>query len=293
MIHQGFNRDEHWYNKYLVLYGKPISDVPNSIIEEIGIKLNRKQSDKPLISLVVIAHNEEHRILACLWSLSELETQYPLEIIGINNNSTDKTKEIFQRIGIPYYNEIRQSPGYARQKGLEKIKGKYYFCIDADTIYPPRYVDLMMKKLTIPNVSCVNAFWSFFPDDAHSRIGLLCYETIRDMFLWFQHFQRPELCVRGMVFAFNADYGCQVGFRTDIRRGEDGSLALSLKHYGKIAFLYNRQARPITGYGTIGSKSLLKSFLERVKIQGKGLSRLFYRKDKYEDSDENLIKSGA
>ena len=113
---------------------------------------------------------------------------------------------------------------------------------------------------------------------------------IRDMFLFAQHFKRPELCVRGMVFAFNAGYARKVKIRTDIRRGEDGSLALSLKPYGKIAFLYNREARPVTGYGTIGSQSLWQSFVQHAKIQGKGLSRVFFKKDHYEDQEDNLVK---
>jgi hypothetical protein len=93
-----------------------------------------------------------------------------------------------------------------------------------------------------------------------------------------------------MVFAFNADYARQVKIRTDIRRGEDGSLALSLKPYGRIAFLYDRKARPVTGYGTLSQESLWKSFVYRVKTQMKGISRIFYKKDFYEDSEENLVK---
>jgi hypothetical protein len=34
-----------------------------------------------------------------------------------------------------------------------------------------------------------------------------------------------------MTFAFRADYAKQVKIRTDIRRGEDGSLALELKKF--------------------------------------------------------------
>ena len=67
-------------------------------------------------------------------------------------------------------------------------------------------------------------------------------------------------------------------------------MALSLKPYGKIAFLYNRHARPVTGYGTIGPQSLWESFVQHVKIQGRGITRIFYKKDHYEDSDENLVK---
>ena len=281
-----------WYEKYLSIYGKTLDEIPESVLDEIKSNLARKQSSEPLISIVVIAYNEERRLAACLWSLSELQTKYPIEILGVNNNSKDRTEEIYQRLGLPYFTELKQSPGYARQCGLENAKGKYHFCIDADTFYPAQYVNLMMTKLSKPNVSCVSSFWSFLPDENHSQFGLFLFEMIRDIFLFVQHFKRPELCVRGMVFAFNAEYARNVTIRTDIRRGEDGSLALSLKPFGKIAFLYNRRARPVTGYGTIGSQSLWQSFVQHVKIQGKGLSRIFYKKDHYEDSEDNLVKRG-
>ena len=279
----------HWYDKYLSIYGKSFEEIPDSVLDEIKGKLAVKQSEEPLISIVVIAYNEEKRLAACLWSLSELQTKYPVEILGVNNNSKDRTEEIYQRLGLPYYNEIQQSPGFARQCGLEHAKGKYHFCIDADTFYPPQYVDLMMTKLVRPDVSCASSFWSFFPDERHSALGLFFFELIRDTFLWVQHFKRPELCVRGMVFAFKTDLARQVKIRTDIRRGEDGSLALSLKPYGKIVFLYNRKARPITGYGTLNEGSLFQSLWNRIRIQMKGITRIFYKTDHYEDTEDNIM----
>jgi hypothetical protein len=278
-----------WYSKYLSVYGKSVVEIPDSILDEIKGKLTAKQSISPLISIVVIAYNEEKRLTSCLWSLSELQTKYPIEILGVNNNSKDRTEEVYQRLGLPYFNETQQSPGFARQCGLEHANGKYHFCIDADTFYPPRYVDLMMRKLERPDVSCVSSLWSFFPDENHSRSGLFLFELIRDTFLWIQHFKRPELCVRGMVFAFKTDLARKVKIRTDIRRGEDGSLALSLKPYGKISFLYNRQARPVTGYGTLNEGSLLHSLWNRIRVQMKGISRIFYKTDHYEDTEDNLM----
>lgn len=281
----------NWYDKYLSIYGKSIDEIDREIIETIKENLQSRQNEKPLVSVVVIAYNEEKRLPACLWSLSDLQASYPMEILGVNNNSKDKTEEVYQQFGLPYFNESRQSPGFARQCGLEHAKGKYHICIDADTFYPAKYVDLMMTKLQKPDVACVSSFWSFYPDKKHSAFGLFCFEIIRDTFLLIQHFKRPELCVRGMVFAFNADYARQVKIRTDIRRGEDGSLALSLKKFGKIAFLYNRKARPVTGYGTLNEESLWQSFLYRVKVQMKGITRIFYKKDHYEDSEDNLVKT--
>ena len=275
----------------MTIYGKPFSEVPQDVIVGTRERLAKLQSTEPLASIVVIAYNEECRLTACLCSLSELKTQYPIEILGVNNNSQDKTEDIYKSLEVPYYNETRQSPGFARHCGLQHAKGKYHFFIDADTFYPSCYVDKMMAKLLTPNVSCVGAFWSFYPDGNHSASSLFWYELIRDIFLWVQHFKRPELNIRGMTFAFNADYARQCNIRTDIRRGEDGSLALSLKKFGKIVFLYDRKARPITGYGTIGNQSMWKSFIDHVKFQLKGITRIFHSTDHYKDSEDNLVKN--
>ena len=40
-----------------------------------------------------------------------------------------------------------------------------------------------------------------------------------------------------MAFSFNTEIGRRFGFRTDIIRGEDGSLALAMKPYGKSYLL--------------------------------------------------------
>jgi glycosyltransferase involved in cell wall biosynthesis len=279
----------HWYDKYLSIYGKPFCEVPERVVGEIRGNLQRLQCNAPLVSVVVIAYNEESRLAACLWSLSELNTNYPIEILGVNNNSKDATEQVFQTLGVTYFNELRQSPGFARQCGLEHSQGKYHFFIDADTFYPSCYVDMMMQKLQRADVACVGTFWSFYPDEKHSAFGLFCFELIRDTFLWIQHFKRPELCVRGMTFAFRSDYAKQVTLRTDIRRGEDGSLALSLKRFGRIAFLYHRKARPVTGYGTLNEGSLLQSLWNRAKVQLKGITRIFYKTDHYEDTEDNMM----
>ena len=280
----------NWYDKYMTIYGKPFSEVPEEIINGTRERLAALQSDEPLVSVVMIAYNEEKRLPACLWSLSELKAQYPIEILGVNNNSNDQTEQVYQAFGIPYFNEMKQSPGYARQCGLEHARGKYHFFIDADTLYPSCYVDKMMGKLLRPGISCVGTFWSFYPDEKHSKLSLCLFEMARDLFLWIQHFKRPELNIRGMTFAFNADYARQCVIRTDIRRGEDGSLALSLKKFGKIVFLYNRKARPVTGYGTIGNQSMWQSFVDHVRIQLRGITRIFHSTDHYDDSEDNLVK---
>lgn len=279
-----------WYDKYQGIYGKAFSEVPQEIIVETRVRLAALQSDNPIASIVVIAYNEETHLQACLWALSEIKCKYPVEIIGVDNDSKDRTAEIFEKSGIPYYTEYQHSCGYARRCGLQHSRGKYYFDVDSDTIYPPRYYELMLEQLMKPGVVAVSATWSYFPDSNHGKLGLRMFEMCRDLFLWIQHFKRPELSVRGLVFAYNTDFGRKEEYRVDIIRGEDGSMALALKKYGKIKFVYDRRCRAITGYGTIGTQSLWQSFIDHVKIQGKGIGRIFHKTDRYVDTEDNMVK---
>ena len=280
-----------WYTKYLQVYEKPFADAPQSVIDEVRNKLAKLQSNQPVVTVSLIGYNEEKRLLACLWSLSEMICKYPVEIIGVDNESTDRTAEIYQATGIPYYTENQHSCGFARLCGLNNAKGKYHINIDSDTLYPPHYVETMIKVLEKPGVVAVSSLWSYIPDKNHSWIGLKFYEFARDVHLYLQSFKRPELSVRGLVFAYRTDYARQVGIRTDIRRGEDGSLALGLKKYGKIVFVRKRKARAVTGYGTISADgSLLNSFKVRVLYALKGIGVIFSKKEVYKDEDSNLIK---
>ena len=94
------------------------------------------------------------------------------------------------------------------------------------------------------------------------------------------------------MFAYNTELGRKVGIRTDIIRGEDGSLALGLKEYGKIAFVRSKKAKAVTGYGTVGADgSLFNSFKNRIISNLKHIGRIFTSQREYKDEESNLIKN--
>ena len=279
-----------WYKPYLTVYEKPYSQAPKAIIEEVREKIGRLQSSSPLVTVSVIGYNEEKHLLACLWSLSNQECKYPMEFIGVDNESKDCTAQIFQDTHVPYYTETQHSCGWARSCGLAHAKGKYHINIDSDTLYPPHYVEIMVDALERKNVVGASSLWSYIPDQAHPWWQLKIYEFSRDCYLFLQSFKRPELSVRGLVFAYRTDLGRQIGIRTDIIRGEDGSLALGLKKFGKIVFINKRKARAVTGYGTVSADgTLFQSFKKRVIKGLKNISSLFTSKTEYIDEESNLI----
>lgn len=280
-----------WYSKYLSVFEKPFDPSQVELFQEIRTNLEKLQSNNPVVSVVVIAHNEETRLLSCLWSLSNQKTKYPMEIIGVENNSSDRTADVFRASGIPWYFEEKKSCGYARNCGRMHARGKYYICIDSDTMYPPLYIEKLVDKLEEPGIVAVSSLWSFVPDKQFPAWKLYIYETLRDISLWLQSYKRPELSVRGMVFAYNLEFGRKVDYRCDIKRGEDGAMAFGLKKYGKIAFVRDRKARAISSSDTLRAQGgLFTAYQIRLKLLFKNIRGYFTKLDYYKDEDSNMIK---
>lgn len=281
-----------WYYPYLQVYEKPFNqDAYAEIIERVRMNLARIQSNMPLATVSVIAYNEERHLLACLWALSNMKCKYPIEIIGVNNNSKDNTEDIFKAVGIPYYNEMKQSCGHARLCGLMHANGKYHFNIDADTLYPENYVEYLIEQFeSHSDIIGISTTWSYIPDKEHSALGIWFYTTIRDIYLWAQSFKRPELSVRGLVFSYRTSEAQRVGIKTHIIRGEDGYLAFKLKQYGHIKFIRCAKTRAVTGYGTL-NVSLAKGFWIRAMQGLKSIKRIFFKATDYVDQETNIIKN--
>ena len=279
-----------WYKKYLPVYGKSASTVDPEIIKTVSqtIKNSVSTDPTPEVSVVIIAYNEEANLLACLWSLADNKSQYPFELIVVNNNSTDGTQSLIDKLGVLNYFEEKPGAGSARQCGLNHAKGKYYLCIDSDTIYPPKYIETMTKALKQPGVSAVYSLWNFIPDEKNSILSLTIYQWFRNIHKRLQSIKRPELGVGGAAFGFYTEYGRKIGFRTDIKRGEDGSMALSLKEYGILKFVINRKARVMTSVRTISREgTLLQTFFRRLKKSVKNAKEYTHSKKEYADTDTN------
>jgi len=280
-----------WYQKYLSVFEKTFNEIPQTCIDEVKEKIQRFQSTEPIATIVVIAHNEEKRLLSCLWSLSENITTFPVKIIGVDNHSDDRTSEVFNAINIPFFYEERKSPGYARDCGQTYAEGKYYICIDSDTMYPPHYIQTMISVLEKPNVVGVYSLWSFLPNEKFPEWKLNVYEFIRDINLLLQSIKRPELCVRGMVFAYDLELGRKIGYNHRIIRGEDGSMAFGLKKYGKVVFLRSRNARAITcNNALLADGSLFNALIKRALKAFRYFGGYFIKKSYYKDKESNLIK---
>lgn len=286
----------NWYSRYLSVYEKPYDAVAyKDIIAEVRENFAKMKCDKPIATVSVIAYNEERHLLASLWALSNTKTKYPIEIVGINNNSTDRTEEIFKAVGLKYYNETQAGCGHARQCGLSNAHSKYHINADSDMLYPPTYVDTVVDFLeSHPDYIGVSSTYSYLPDRYHSAFSIFLYIKLRDIYLWLQSFKRPELSVRGAMFSYHTKEAQKIGIRTHIIRGEDGALAFALRDYGKIGFIRNSSVKAMTvwgnGYGNKGG-SILSGFVQRALQAFKNIKHVFVKATEYIDAEDNLIEN--
>jgi glycosyltransferase involved in cell wall biosynthesis len=98
------------------------------------------------ISVVIPVFNAEKTIRQCLESLY-VQSVKPLEIIVVDNNSTDGTKDIIldiiyhhKEIPVYYLTEVRQGPSFARNYGANRAQGDIIAFIDADCIADPSWL---------------------------------------------------------------------------------------------------------------------------------------------------------
>jgi glycosyltransferase involved in cell wall biosynthesis len=78
---------------------------------------------------------------ACLSAIAA-QTVKPLEVIVVNNNSTDKTAEIARQFPfVRVITERRQGRVFARNAGFNAARGDVIGRIDADIVLPPDWVE--------------------------------------------------------------------------------------------------------------------------------------------------------
>ena len=123
---------------------------------------------KPFVSVIISTKNEEKHIRNCLISVKK--QRYPqdkLEIIVVDNFSSDKTREIAGEF-TPLVYERGQERSEQRNFGVERCQGEYFIFLDADMTLDPGVIEECVKKISgdgivalyIPEIITGGSFFS-------------------------------------------------------------------------------------------------------------------------------------
>jgi len=100
-------------------------------------------ADRPLLSIVIPAHNEERRLPPSLRKIDTFLQQQPFEaeVIVVENGSMDRTVEVAEAFALdhPYVRLVKaavRGKGLAVKVGMLEARGEYRFICDADLSMP-------------------------------------------------------------------------------------------------------------------------------------------------------------
>ncbi len=119
-----------------------------------------------LVSIIITTRNEGDVIGDLLDSIKD-QTYTKVEVILVDNNSSDETLQIAKKNGIKIYN-FGPERSAQRNYGAKKSKGKYLFFLDADMKLTPKVVEECVRKMkvsgkiggvAIPEQSLAYTFW--------------------------------------------------------------------------------------------------------------------------------------
>lgn len=188
------------------------------------------------VSIVIPVYNEENYLKACLDAI-DAQTTKPLEVLVVDNNSTDRSSEIAKKyLFVTMLHEKRQGQVYAQATGFEAASSAIIARLDGDTILPPNWVADVLHRFDNEN-DLVALTGPAHPYDLRANIvGRFVFR------LYHQYVARlfyGYTVLWGANCAFRANYWPEIvdkiPQRTDI--WEDFELSYWLHRHGRIAFV--------------------------------------------------------
>ncbi len=192
--------------------------------------------ENPKISVIIPVYNGEKTLDKCLESvLSQTYENY--EVIVVDNNSNDKTKQIiseFQKKDrrVIYVFKPRKGRGAARNAGILNAKGDIIVTTDSDCIVPQNWLRMLISPIAEGKEEAVMGF-----------------EHNADRGFWSKNIQQADWnhykknisgqyinLIDTKNFAIKADLIKKIMFDENLEIGEDIDLYLRLKNLAKIRF---------------------------------------------------------
>ena len=137
--------------------------------------------NQPLVSIIILNYNGADFLAECIESVQR--THYtPLEIIVVDNNSTDQSMEVLEKYPSIRVHRNTRNYGYAEGNniGVSLSSGKYVVILNNDVTVEPSWLDVPVQKF-----------------EQNSRLGLICCRQLRydrqDTIDGLYHIIQPDL----------------------------------------------------------------------------------------------------
>lgn len=225
-------------------------------------------TNNEIISVVIPVYNREQLIGKTIKSILE-QTYNNFEILIIDDNSTDGTKEAITKINdsrIRYFKqEYNQGPSAARNRGINVSKGNYIAFLDSDDLWDTNKLSDQFKIFDQYKDEYDVVFSGFRILDLKTGLKIkesIISESICDNFKNGKFFLTPSPCTLLIRKRALLDVG---GFDERLKANEDTELAIKLCKKGYK--FYNQKYSLVTVFRNHDSlMSNKKNYIDARKI---------------------------
>ena len=179
-----------------------------------------------LVSVVITTKNEEKNIENCLKGL-KYQSYKNIEIIVVDNNSEDKTKEISKKYTDKVFNKGPERSVQRNFGMIEKSKGKFVMFLDADMILSPSAIEFCVKKIE-------NNLALHIPEIV---LGKSFFSKVRR----FERTFYDGTVIDGARFFLKSAFVKVKGFDENLNGPEDWDIDKKIKQIGKIGLVKEKE----------------------------------------------------
>lgn len=102
-------------------------------------------TSSPKVSVIISCYNYAHYLKECVESVKA--QTYPVEIIVVNDGSTDNTIKVCEELGVTCASKSNGGLASARNFGINLCDGEYIMCLDADDKLVPGAIEEHVKLI--------------------------------------------------------------------------------------------------------------------------------------------------
>jgi len=189
-----------------------------------------------LVSIIVPVFNRETTLAECITSIL-CQTYRNFELLIIDNNSTDRTREIIKEFQkndprVVYLFESYKSPAAARNKGISYAKGNIVAMTDSDCVVSKDWISTLIKPIVDDGelavmgfeTDYIQNFWSMNIQKADTRFYT---QLVHNSYI--AHIDTKNFAYKKKLFTGDV-------FDKNLRQAEDLDLYLRIRSKVKIKF---------------------------------------------------------
>ena len=248
-------------------------------------------SVSPSVTVIVPVRNGEQTIQSLLESLQKLDyDRNKIEVIVVDGNSKDKTREIVKNYPVKLVIENREGLNLARNIGIKCSNGEIIAITDSDCIVPQNWVTKIVENFKDPKVSCVGGsakalsadFVSQYADNSIVRLMPFFRkrEELEKVKPFFRHPAGCNMAFRRKVaeevgyfdeniqFGFDevefADRICRAGYKMVL----DPEVTVWHKHRSTLSQFLTQNYRYGKGSGLVLKRNKLKDSVSQWSFLG-------------------------